>query len=102
MSNTISGNTGVANASVTLEGKTATTGRVYVNGAADASGNYSFAGLAPGTYTLRAAAPGFGFNQVCAVIALANPQDQSNVNLTPVAIAAGPTAGDLIRSPNGR
>jgi hypothetical protein len=95
---TISGSTGVNGASVVLEGRTAN-GRVFVNGAADSSGNYSFAGLAAGTYTLRAAAPGFGFNQVGVVLGAA---DQSNINLSAVAISAGPTAGDLIRSPNGR
>ncbi len=98
MSNTISGSTGVANASVTLEGRTQA-GRVYVNGAADSSGNYSFAGLAAGTYTIRAAAPGFGFNQIAVVLA---SSDVSNANHTSVAINAGPTALDSVaHRPNG-
>jgi Carboxypeptidase regulatory-like domain len=99
MANSISGSAGGVNgANVTLEGRTAT-GRVFVNGAADSSGNFTFSGLAAGTYTLRAQAPGYGFNQVSVVLAAA---DQSNVNLTAIAISAGPTALDANRSPNGR
>ena len=99
MSNTISGSTGVANASVTLEGRTQA-GRVYVNGTADASGNYSFAGLLPGTYTVSAAAPGFGFNSIAVVL---GTTDVNNANHASAAISSGPTAlNSSAHRPNGR
>jgi hypothetical protein len=99
MGNQISGNVGVANATVTLSGRTIN-GPVFVQGASDASGNFSFAGLAAGTYVIRAASANKGFNAVTVTIAGA---DQSNTNLGSAAIGAGPTALDSVgHRPNGR
>jgi hypothetical protein len=96
MSNTISGNTVAVNAKLFCTdvhfGNSTTPLITY----SDASGNYSFAGLAPGTYEVKAAfgevtgtyATGYSFHrpQQTVVITIGNPQDQAGVNFTPALI----------------
>jgi len=96
MSNIISGNTVAVNAILFCTNVLYGNSTIPLITYSDASGNYSFAGLAPGTYEVKAStagvtgafATGYSFHkpQQVATITLANPQDQTGVNFTPTLI----------------
>jgi hypothetical protein len=83
----ISGNAGVAGASVTYAG-TLLAGSVT----ADGSGDYAITGLIPDTYTLTAAAPGYTFNTLSEVVTTASITG-ANFTATVVTTSQGPGFG---------
>jgi len=104
MSSTISGNLGGASASgVQITCYSQQTGLIM--GAADSSGNYSFAGLPQATYTLKAQDGSGKVNYLVTHQVIADGvTTYSNINFQPVAINAGgtPLSGQsIIPNPNG-
>lgn len=81
MSNLISGNTSQANAKVNL------TGAASASTTSDGSGNYSFGGLAAGSYIVAPSLNGFNFSPAVA-IAVISGSDVTGVNFTSTAVSS--------------
>jgi hypothetical protein len=96
MSNIISGNTVAVNAKLFCTDVHYGNSTVPLITYSDASGNYSFSGIVPGTYEVKATfgevtgafATGYSFHkpQQVVTITIDNPQDQTGVNFTPALI----------------
>lgn len=88
MSSTISGNVGGAAASGALVTCTniATGAQVYA--AADGSGNYTFSGLAAGTYNIQASLATKQYLPGGHSVQVDGASTYSNVNLNPIALTA--------------
>jgi hypothetical protein len=81
MSNLISGNTSKAGASVAL------TGAASATVTADGSGNYSFPGLAAGSYIVTPSINGFNFTPAVAIVVVAGA-DVTGINFISTAVSS--------------